>query len=102
MDQGFLIGLDILRDRWTQPLYPTSAYRCLKHNKEVGGERDSYHPKGRAIDFGKFMDANVRYAFVKLAMSLGFYGIGIMANAIHLDNRQGRKVLFHYYGKTKT
>lgn len=102
MDLGFLMALDILRTHWSQPLHITSGYRCAKHNADpkVGGEPKSMHLTGRAVDI-KMPDANERYAFVRLAMKLGFYGIGIMATAVHLDNRTGKRVLFHYYGKEK-
>lgn len=100
MDVGFLMALDILRSQWNTPIKITSGFRCAKHNADVGGEPDSMHLKGRAADIA-MDDANERYAFVKLAINLGFYGIGIMATAVHLDNRTKRKVLFHYYGKDK-
>jgi zinc D-Ala-D-Ala carboxypeptidase len=99
MDVGFLMALDILRDHWRAPLVPNSAFRCRKHNKAVGGEDESMHIYGRAVDFP--IKPNERYKFVELVIELGFHGIGIMANAIHLDNRLGAKTLFHYYGKEK-
>ena len=34
-----------------ESLHITSAYRCQKHNGDVGGHDNSYHKKGMAIDF---------------------------------------------------
>lgn len=102
MDTGFLMALDALREVWKVPLHVTSGYRCKAYNESprISGAPKSLHTVGRAVDIA-LDDDNERYAFVSLLMQLGFHGIGIMANAVHVDNRSARKVLFHYYGKEK-
>lgn len=42
--------LDEIREGYGKPIYVNSGYRCEKLNKEVGGEEDSYHLKGLAVD----------------------------------------------------
>lgn len=42
--------LDPLRDQYQKPIRVNSAYRCPKHNKEVGGVQNSQHMKGEACD----------------------------------------------------
>lgn len=50
MNMEFLLKLDELRGYMDRPLVVTSAFRCVKHNKAVGGVNNSYHKKGRAVD----------------------------------------------------
>lgn len=42
--------LDPLRERYGKPIYVNSGYRCLNHNKAVGGVANSQHCKGQAAD----------------------------------------------------
>jgi uncharacterized protein YcbK (DUF882 family) len=42
--------LQIIRDRVNVPVKVNSAYRCLKHNKSIGSNDSSQHPKGNAVD----------------------------------------------------
>ena len=43
-----LEGLEQLRERIGKPIYISCAYRCPKHNAEVGGVPDSQHVDGTA------------------------------------------------------
>ena len=45
-----LMGLEKLRAKLRKPIRLSSAYRCLKHNLEIGGVADSNHIHGRAAD----------------------------------------------------
>lgn len=42
--------LDQLRRAWSDPIAVNSAFRCLKHNAEVGGAAGSRHLIGCAAD----------------------------------------------------
>lgn len=42
--------LEPARAKFGQPLTITSGYRCLKLNRLVGGQPNSYHTKGMAAD----------------------------------------------------
>lgn len=42
--------LQTIRDSVSKPLHPTNAYRCKKHNKEIGGVKNSQHLYGKAVD----------------------------------------------------
>lgn len=42
--------LERLRDVLAQPIIITSGYRCVEHNKQIGGAHDSTHLKGLAAD----------------------------------------------------
>ena len=42
--------LDPVREKLGRPIVVNSGYRCEKHNKDVGGVRNSQHMKGEAAD----------------------------------------------------
>ena len=62
--------LDPLRERYGKPIIVNSGYRCPKHNKEVGGVKNSQHLKGEAADIApagfKFQDAGFKEALARL------------------------------------
>ena len=46
-----LVGLlEWIRGRTGKPIHVNCAYRCSKHNKEVGGAQNSTHTKNLAAD----------------------------------------------------
>lgn len=53
----FVKKLDACREEAGVPFLITSGYRCVKHNKKVGGVADSSHTRGYAADiaFGRNM-----------------------------------------------
>jgi len=40
----------LIREKWGKPIVITSGYRCLEHNKAIGGEGCSVHVFGLALD----------------------------------------------------
>lgn len=68
----------------------TSAYRTPAYSVKVGGEKDDAHTVGIAVDI-QFKDSKKNIIPQKyiacLCQDLGFGGIGIMKNSIHLDIR---------------
>lgn len=42
--------LDNIREKYGQPLYVSSGYRCTALNDLVGGSKTSMHTKGLAVD----------------------------------------------------
>ncbi|KQC10526.1 MAG: peptidase M15, partial [Candidatus Cloacimonas sp. SDB] len=47
---NLVLKLDLARELAETPFIITSGYRCPKHNREVGGVKDSAHVKGLAVD----------------------------------------------------
>src|SRR3990172_452364 len=47
---GLVALLELVYERFGKYIHINSGYRCAKHNKEVGGEPNSYHMKGLAAD----------------------------------------------------
>ena len=97
MQPEFLALLDECRERAGVSFKITSSYRTPEHNKRVGGAPNSMHVQGMAVDIA-CNQGQARWLIVKAAMELGL-SVGIMERAIHLDNRDGKPVMFHYYAK---
>lgn len=94
MDNDFLIKLDLCRDVSGVAFKITSSYRSPEKNKAVGGSPNSYHLKGRAVDI-HCSNGSQRAKIIAAALSVGL-SVGIMKNALHLDNRKNQ-IVFHYY-----
>jgi uncharacterized protein YcbK (DUF882 family) len=74
--------LQRLRTEIGAPLVIVSGYRCVEHNRKVGGTRTSEHLRGRAADFRRGL---VR---PEQARAAGARGIGTRAGwVIHVDMR---------------
>lgn len=85
MDDNFLMLLDRAREFAGIPFIITSGFRCERHNKEVGGVRNSAHTKGLAVDI---IADNPRRRFIilKALLDVGFNRIGIASKFIHVDD----------------
>lgn len=94
MNEDFIALLLKFRESWGKPMYVNSAYRCANHNAEVGGTPHSMHLTGEAIDIN--IVGSERYTFIKLAMKVGFGGIGIAKTFVHLDSRPKPHSLWLY------
>lgn len=97
MDADFLLKLDACRDLCGFPFIVTSSFRTAEKNRRVGGASGSLHLVGRAVDV-RCVDGENRAAIVRHALSLGL-SVGIMKEAVHLDNRMVAQVVFHYYDR---
>jgi uncharacterized protein YcbK (DUF882 family) len=86
--------LDVLREKCGFPLTISKggAYRTYTYNKKIGGAENSYHIKGQAVDI-KMLDKVQRRILVEKAIELGFTGIIVYSAHIHLDIREGNKIL---------
>lgn len=84
------------------PFILTSAFRCEKHNREVGGSATSSHLAGLAVDI-KCADAWSRFKILSALLEVGFQRIGIGRNFIHVDDdlTKSRGVIWDYYSKEK-
>ena len=70
-----------LRDFLGFPFKISSAYRCERHNKDVGGKSGSAHLQGRAVDIVLYGDK--AFKVVTEAGNYGFTGIGVNQSGIH-------------------
>ena len=63
----------------------SSAYRCPKHNKAVGGVPTSAHTRGYAVDI-RCVDSHSRFAILQALLEAGFRRIELAPTWIHVDN----------------
>jgi len=63
-----------------------SGHRSATHNARVGGAKKSQHIEGNAIDIDvSQMSEEERAQLINTASALGFTGIGVYKNSLHLD-----------------
>jgi len=84
MNPDFLLRLSLARAEAGVPFVITSGWRCVVHNRVVGGVPTSDHPKGDAADID-VLNSEARYRIVRALMLAGFSRIGIYKNYIHVD-----------------
>jgi len=96
MQYKFISRLQRLRQAHGRPLIITSGFRCLPYNKAIHGAADSRHGYGDAADI-LVENAIDRYDILQHALMLGFTGIGIGANYVHLDIRETDAPLMWVY-----
>lgn len=90
-----VIKLQRLRDYFGKPVVVNSGYRTRSHNAKVGGISSSKHLEGLAADIRVVGVSPGTVA--QVAEKLGFTGIGLYKNFVHLDVRSGK--LYKYTGK---
>lgn len=74
-----------------QPLTVISGYRDPSHNAAIGGAPRSQHLETRALDIDvSHLSEEDRLRFIQTASALGFGGIGVYENTIHLDTGSRR------------
>ena len=82
--------LEKVRSRFKNTITITSACRCAKHNKKVGGTDGSKHKLGIAADIVvKNVDPSDVYNYLCI-ISTGKYGIGKYKTFTHFDVRQDK------------
>ena len=84
MDPQFILLLQKLRHKFGKPIGINSGSRCAYWNHAVGGSPRSLHLIGRASDL-RFETIEDREILAKLAVDLGFGGIGKALTFLHVD-----------------
>src|ERR1700740_359876 len=92
IDERLLSGLEKLRKLAGAPVIVHDAYRCPKHNEEVGGVADSEHTRGLAAD-GRLPGLSLQQMY-GLALQVAEFangGIGAYDGGfLHVDVRDHR------------
>ena len=86
LDYQFVDRCDRLRSRCGFSLRINSSYRSRRHNALVGGSPLSRHRFAQAADFS-IIDRDAELIH-RLALELGFNGIGKYQTFIHVDTRE--------------
>jgi uncharacterized protein YcbK (DUF882 family) len=95
MDEDFLEKLDTLRELCGFPFKITSGYRSPNHSIEAAKPSPGKHSEGIAADI-LTTNPNQRYKIIKFATELGFNGIGVAGNFVHVDTRTTTPVIWTY------
>jgi len=92
-----LLAWEKLRRQLDRAITVTSGFRCIEHNKAVGGESTSQHLYGKALDI-KFNPREMALVdLIELFTAAGFRGIGRGDGWWHLDTRSSEKPKFWKY-----
>jgi len=81
----FLWKLQRARTEAQIPFVVVSGCRCAKHNKEVGGAKDSDHLMGEAADI-RVVNSYERWKVIFAGYEAGFRRIGVAKGFIHLGD----------------
>ena len=96
MEREFLEKLDELREACGFPFEVTSGYRHpTKHPIEAKKDVPGTHAQGIAADI-RITNAVFRLKIVEEALRLGFTGIGIANDFVHVDTRGTTPVMWTY------
>lgn len=95
MDSEFIRALDILREKCGFPFTITSGYRSPNHSIEATKATPGQHAHGIAADIAVSGGVQ-RMAVVKNAIELGFTGIGVGREFVHVDLRKTTPVMWVY------
>lgn len=68
-------------------LWISSGVRTKEYNQQAGGAKDSQHLYGRAVDIARSSFKQSPEEAMKIALELGFTGVGFYDKHIHLDVR---------------
>ena len=95
-----LFKLEALRRGLDRAVIVNSGARCPTYNKAIKGAENSFHistvkSPSEAVDI-RLNNGSERFEIVSEGLKLGFTGIGVGEDFIHLDIRKSAPVLFVY------
>ena len=86
-DAAFMVWLEQVRQVYGKPMVVTSGARCEAHNRIVGGEQNSAHTEGMAVDIA--IRGAEAMQLVHVALINHVYGVGLKQHGaerfVHLD-----------------
>jgi uncharacterized protein YcbK (DUF882 family) len=95
MEPEFMEKVDELRDRCGFPFVITSGFRSPTHPIEAKKDVPGTHSQGIAADI-KITNSAQRYSIIREALAMGFTGIGVASDFIHVDTRGSAPVIWVY------
>jgi uncharacterized protein YcbK (DUF882 family) len=102
VDQKLVNYLQKIRTHFGKAVNISSGYRCVTHNKNVGGATGSRHAKGQAADI--YINGVKPAEIAKYAESIGILGIGLYETDkdgyfVHVDTRTAKSF---WYGQSES
>lgn len=100
IDQKLIDMCQIIRERASVAVNISSGTRCEKHNREVGGVKDSYHIQGKAADLTCSLGARRLFALIadmkakSLLPDLQYCKLYLSKNFVHVDIGHTRNCIF--------
>lgn len=89
MDINLITLLQDIRDKIEKPIAIVSGYRCEKHNRTVGGVKNSQHVLGNAADIKvEGMDADDVQHWLVVNFNKRIGGMGAYSTFTHIDTRK--------------
>ncbi len=86
VEPSVIEGFHRLQTSFGSQLPIISGYRSPGHNETVGGASGSQHMHGKALDIDlASMPQEERVRLIETASALGFTGIGVYDNSLHID-----------------
>lgn len=87
MDERFMARLQRAREIAGTPfdIRNGSGWRCVEHNREIGGVPESSHLTGHAVDIPVW-SSEQRFAIINGLIKAGFKRVGIAKTFIHADD----------------
>jgi len=95
MSEEFLWAIDSLREKCGFSFVITSGFRSKNHSIEKAKKSPGTHAQGIACDI-KVNGGAQRYKIAQEAIEMGFNGIGIAKDFVHVDLRKTTPVLWCY------
>lgn len=95
MDPEFLLRLDALRFACGFPFKVVSGYRSPEHSEESVKATPGQHALGVAADI-RVVGGARRRKIVYTALRMGFGGIGVGKDFVHVDTRASTPVIWTY------
>lgn len=101
INETLVTYLTKIREHFGKPITITSGYRCVTHNKNVGGATGSRHGKGDAADI--VVSGVSPRVVAQYAESIGILGIGLYETSadghfVHIDTRNYKSF---WYGQSQ-
>ncbi len=92
-------NLEIIRSRLGEPIYISSGWRTVDHNRKVGGVKNSQHLQGKAADiWSEIYSPKEIYHIIDQFINAGVMkegGLGLYNTFVHYDIR-GKKERWDY------
>lgn len=97
IDDVLVAQLQAIRNHFGKSVNITSGYRCVSHNKAVGGDPNSSHMQGMAADI--VVPGVKPRAVAQFAESMGIVRVGLYDDFVHIGSGTVKRYWLGHEGK---